>query len=240
MGGCAQKEIETVGYTEISNTTLEQSEAVMTGKIIEIRQDSILLADTKDNTGLYQVSINPLTADTFALSPGNVVEIGFDGLVLEIYPAIIANPDYIKCIEKGEDFVGLYHTIFEDLYETDPGLNSNIEFIALDFSKDKILMDSEKNALLYLLSNTTKIETRLANYEDLLAQKLVSIDEETGFAQLNNGILFSIETSELEKDTFQFTAEKWRSSLGSYVYYNCTAKKADGIWNYEIGSEMIS
>lgn len=242
IGGCTQNEIKTVYFTDnaTSNTTLEQSEKVMTGKIIEFRHDSILVSDTKDNTGLYQVSIDPLKEDLSTIRQGDFIEIGFDGLVLEIYPAIIANPDYIKFIDKGEDFVGLYHDVFKDLYETDSGLNKGIEFIAIDFTNDNILMDSEKNALLYLISNTTQIETRLASYEDLLTQKLVSVDEETGFTQLNNGILFTIETSELEKDAFQFTAEKWRSSLGAYVFYDCTAKKEDGSWSYKIGAEMIS
>jgi len=244
IGGCTKEELETpqpLDTDQVSNNIGEiQSEKVITGKIIETREESFLVADTEDENGLYQVSLDTLKGNTSEISAGDMVEIGFDGLVLEIYPAIIANPDYMVFLEKSEDFVGLYHDIFIDLYETDSGLNSGIDFIAVDLTKDNILTDSEKNALLYLLRNAAQVETRLATYDDLFLENLVSVDRETEFSQIDTGILFIMETSDLEKDSFQFTAEKWRSSLGAYVFYDCTAKKDKGIWGYEIGEEMIS
>ena len=39
-----------------------------------------------------------------------------------------------------------------------------------------------------------------------------------------------------------FDAEKWRSSLGAYCFYDCSAVWPEmGTWSgYQIGSEMIS
>ena len=42
--------------------------------------------------------------------------------------------------------------------------------------------------------------------------------------------------------TIFFNAEKWRSSLGAYIFQNCSAMWSQGgTWTgYQIGSEMIS
>ncbi|WP_304508874.1 hypothetical protein [Anaerotignum sp.] len=217
-----------------------KSEETMIGKIIKIDSDSIFVADTEDEHGLYQISASEFADETSNLSVGDIVEIGFDGLILEIYPGIIANVDYIMFLEKGEDFVGLYHDIFMDLYETDSGLNSDIDYIALDLTKDKNLTPSEKNALLYLLWCDMLIETRLATYDDLLAENLITINKNTGFSELENGMLLKLESTKAEDENFTFTAEKWRSSLGAYYFNNCDAKKENGKWTYSIGQEMIS
>lgn len=244
--GCSNEKLEEQNSSDNSQVVVTnhkpsiKSEETMIGKIIKIDSDSIFIADTEDENGLYQISASEFAEKTLNLSVGDIVEIGFDGLIFEIYPGIIANADYIMLLEKSEDFVGLYHDIFMNLYETDPGLNDNIDFIALDLTKDKNLTPSEKNALLYLLWCDTQIETRLATYDDLLAENLITIDNNTGFSELANGILFKLEASLAENKQFAFSAEKWRSSLGAYYFNNCTAKKEDGKWTYSIGEEIIS
>lgn len=246
MGGCAKKETSLPPAKDgpfVANegtTPTEKSEVTMLGKVIGGWDEAILIANTEDEHGLYQVSLDALSQDMSQIKPGDKVEIGFDGLVLEIYPAIITNPDYIKLLENGDDLVGLYHSIFQDLFEKDAGLNADIDFIAVDLSKDKLLTESEKNALLYLLGTSTQIETRQGNYESLLSENLIIRDENTGFSHLKTGLLLQLETSELNINSFRFTAEKWRSSLGAYTLYDCVAKKENGSWNYEIGAEMIS
>ncbi|WMI80107.1 hypothetical protein [Anaerotignum sp. MB30-C6] len=246
IGGCTKKELQTnkpVDNIFISNgavTTPVKSEKVIKAKIIKMQENTILVADNEEEHGLYQVTLGKSMGDISQFSPGNLIEIGFDGLVLESYPAVIANPDYIRFLETSDDFVGLYHNIFIKLFETDSALNSDIDFIALDLTEDEILTPSEKNALLYLFWSATQIETRLATFEDLLSENLITVDDSTGFAHLDTSILFSMETSELDDASFKFTAEKWRSSLGSYVFYDCIARKNNGVWDYEIGSEMIS
>ena len=52
-----------------------------------------------------------------------------------------------------------------------------------------------------------------------------------------SGCLFSLTGSAEEG----FTAEKWASGLGIYIFSNCTAQQnADGTWSYTVGAEAIS
>lgn len=225
--------------SETVYTSPKKSQQIITGKVIKIENEMILISDTMGN-GLYQINFPAYTGGISDINPGDLVEVGFDGMILEMYPAIVANPDYVILIEKGEDFVNFYCEILVDLFQTDPGLNSDISFIALDLTEDKNLSESEKKALLYLLWNATQIETRLATYDNLLSENLVTIDSETKFAQISNGILMKLESSKADKNRFTFTAEKWRSSLGAFWFTDCNAKKTNGQWSYTIGQEIIS
>ena len=225
---------------DINQKPSVQSEKIIKGKIIKIENDMLLIADTEDKSGLYQISTKKFLGDISKITTGDIVEIGFDGTILEIYPSIIANVDYIIFLKNGEDFVGLYYDILMQLYETDLELNSGIDFIALDLTKDNNLLDSEKTALLHLLWSKTQKQTNLATYEELLSENFITVDENSNYAQFKTGILFKLETSELEQEKFTFNAEKWRSSLGAYFFTNCEARKENGTWVYEIGTEMIS
>ncbi len=242
MDGCAY---ETTGasaptgvVSDAEDTNDPKTEATMTGKIMHIQEDMILVAEA--GNGLYQVPIKTLTENMQYLQGGDTVAIGFDGPILEMHPAIIGNPIYIKLLENGEDFVGFYAEVLTHLFETDPGLNDQISFIAVDFTKEENLTSGEKQALLYLLCNKTQVEARMATYEELLAENLVTIHKDTGFAMLDNGLLFHLDAEKMAENKFKFSADKWRSSLGSYSFSDCTAKKENGKWVYTIGAEMIS
>lgn len=241
--GCGKaKPAET---TEIPTTAVTnekpQKKSVQTihGKIIKMEKDMLLVAISEEKD-ICQVSTRAFIGDINQIKPGDLVEIGFSGMVLDIYPEIIANPDYVIFTEKSEDFVGLYYNILIDLFETDPALNSDINFIAIDLTEDENLTDSEKKALLYLLWNKTQIETRMATYDDLIADNLIVIEKDTGFAEIENGISINLKSTKAEKDTFTFSVQKWRSSLGAYGFADCTAKKENGKWSYIVGAEWIS
>ena len=68
------------------------------------------------------------------------------------------------------------------------------------------------------------------------------------FYEWEDGCLFSIESNEEhEGETYSlpvlfFNAEKWRSPLGAYCFYDCSAGWGEATaWNgYSVGSEMIS
>lgn len=241
--GCGKaKPAET---TEIPTTAVTnekpQKKSVQTlqGKIIKMEKDMLLVAISEEKD-ICQVSTSAFIGDITQIEPGDMVEIGFNGVVLDIYPEIIANPDYVISTVKGEDFVGLYYKILLDLFEVDPALNSDINLIALNLSEEENLTDSEKKALLYLLWNQTQIETRMATYDDLIAENLISIEKGTGFAKMENGIWVDMKSTKAEKDMFTFSVQKWRSSLGAYGFVDCTAKKEDGKWSYIVGGEMMS
>jgi len=242
-GGCADvpstKTVEKPNTATTNEKPTEKSAQTLHGKIIKMEKDMLLVAVTEEKD-ICQVSTSTFIGDITQVEPGDMVEIGFDGMVLDIYPEIIANPDYVIFTEKGEDFVGLYNNILLDLYQGDAGLNSDINLIALDLTEDENLTDSEKNALLYLLWNETQIVTRFATYDDLLAENLIVVEKDTKFANMENGILINLKSTKAEKNMFTFSVQKWRSSLGAYGFENCTAKKENEKWSYTVGSEMMS
>lgn len=214
--------------------------SIINTKVIDVNDDTILVADCDDENGLYQVTLTEDLGDLSDILKGDLIELGFDGLIMESYPAMIANPSYIKLQEKGDDFVGLYLNIFMDLYNADSGLNSEVNLLAVDLSKDEILSQGEKNALIFMLQNETQLSTRLATFDELVSEDLISVEDDTKFAFFDNGILFSIKTTSINNSKFEFSAQKWRSSMGAYFFDDATAKKKNGVWGYTVESYAIS
>ena len=143
--------------------------------------------------------------------------------------------------EKDNDVVELYRTVFNDLYEMDTALNSDIEFIALDLTRVENLSQEQQESLAQLLVEDTGLEVRFSTYKDLLDQRLIVYSEgDSSFTLFETGILFTFVTEDLEEDSFRFSADKWRSSLGAYGFSDCTATLTDDGWTYQVGSEFIS
>ncbi|MBP1757904.1 MAG: hypothetical protein H6Q61_153 [Firmicutes bacterium] len=139
------------------------------------------------------------------------------------------------------DIVALYRSVLNDLYERDTALNDGIVFIAMDFTRAENLTQEEKDTLAQQFAEDTGLEVRFSTYRDLLDQRLIVYSEGTSsFTFFETGILFTFVTEEVEDGSFEFTADKWRSSLGAYGFSDCTATLRDGSWSYEIGSEFIS
>jgi hypothetical protein len=53
-------------------------------------------------------------------------------------------------------------------------------------------------------------------------------------------MLIRFELSDVTEDSFTFDVSKWRSGTGAYFLNDCKAVKKSRVWNYTIGSEMIS
>ena len=99
------------------------------------------------------------------------------------------------------------------------------------------------------------MEAFAATFEELKEQGYLTSEplgdgapEGAAFLHWEDGCLFSITPSEDHEGenyslpTLFFNAEKWRSSLGAYSFYDCFAGWGQvSTWNgYQIGSEMIS
>lgn len=225
-----------VNHTEAS---LPQTEAVLKAKIMKVYDASVLVGSIEDDarpSDIYMIPLDVTTFGTSNLQAGAIVEIGYDGAVMEIYPAKLGAVEYIKVVEQKDDMVGFYETVFNELWETDKALNANIDMVAFDLSNADNLTDTEKNALIYILGNTFGLQTVTGTFEQLCDEGY--IDKEN--LVFENGILLKLEVLELAEDSFKFNAEKWRSGLGAYSFHDCTAKKTTNGWEYTIGSEMIS
>ncbi|MPM00567.1 hypothetical protein SDC9_46794 [bioreactor metagenome] len=225
-----------------SGTGLPKAGAVLSGKIMGMNDGTFLLAGT-GGADLYMVSSETEIfdkdenfADGSALKAGMTVEIGYSGTVLESYPAQLGTPSYIKITDQGDDLVGFYREILNDLWSMDEGLNSDLSVLAFDLSQVTNLTDAEKSALVYLVSGEHNAAGVTGTFDELCEQGY--IDKEKLF--FKTGLFFELELSDVTEDSFTFTVSKWRSGNGAYIFHECKAQKASAGWSYSIGSEMIS
>lgn len=250
MAACSQADTEPSGHTGSDNTgsgTPEDGNITLTARIMEIKGTSFLaanMAEDANDADIYWIhagdtqvigaSGGKLKSD--ALNEGMLVDILYDGVVMESYPMQIGNMKSIRVREESDDLAGFYMTVINDLYETDPGLNDGIERMAFDFSGISNMTEAEKTALVYRLGNFYEIEAIQGTHDELVEQGY--IDNKS--LSFETGILFIIELSNVEPDRFNFNIRKWRSGDGAYYFQDCTAEKSNGSWKYTIGSHMIS
>lgn len=200
------------------------------------------------------------------LEDGMTVDIFFNGAVEEIFPA---RPGEVYQVEGHSigteknpggscyDLCGLYLQVLDDLWQKDPGLNENISMAGLDLSAAPGgLTDSEKAALAWRFGELHGVEVLTGTFEELEEQGYFTAGplgegapEGAAFVRWEDGCLLSIKPNEgHEGEVYAglpvlfFDAEKWRSSLGAYCFYDCSAVWPEkGTWSgYQIGSEMIS
>lgn len=219
--------------------------------------------------GEIPVTLDGEAADASALEDGMVVEVSHSGVTLETYPAQFGQVYQIAGHSIGSeenpagtcyDLCGLYLQVLDDLWQEDPGLNDGISMAGLDLSQAPGgLTESEQAALAWRFGETHGVEVVQGTFDELKEQGYFTAShlstpapEEEGdsplWYQWEDGCLFSIKPNEGHTEemyslpTLFFDAEKWRSPLGAYCFYNCSAVWPEaGSWTgYDIGSEMIS
>lgn len=223
-------------------------------------------------TGVYRLNVKdvPVTLDGEAAEPsvledGMAVDVAFNGHVLESFPAQLGEVYSVSAWSRGRgrngggtmfDLCGLYLQVLDDLWKKDPALNEDVSQIALDLSRAPgELTEGEKLALVHRFGELHGVEAFAATFEELEKQGYLTSEplgngapEGAAFLHWEDGCLFSITPSEDHEGedyslpTLFFNAEKWRSSLGAYTFYDCSAMwPQGGTWTgYQIGSEMIS
>ena len=223
-------------------------------------------------TGVYRLNVKdvPVTLDGEAAEPsvledGMAVDVAFNGHVLESFPSQLGEVYSVSAWSRGRgrngggtmfDLCGLYLQVLDDLWKKDPALNGDVSQIALDLSQAPgEQTEGEKTALVHRFGELHGVEAFAATFEELEEQGYLTSEplgngapEGTAFVRWEDGCLFSITPSEDHEGesyslpTLFFNAEKWRSSLGAYTFYGCSATWPEsGPWTgYHIGSEMIS
>ncbi len=230
----------------------------MTCRIVDgAESGALMLAEGEDGpyggTGIYTLAVGetPVWIDgeekTAAdLKDGMLVEVCWNGLVAESYPAQLGEIYSLRAESRDtDDRCGLYLQVLEDLWEVDPGLNTSMEELGVDFSELTDLSTSEKAALTWAFGNAhglmpitgTLEEIWEAGYLTPMTEPAEGYEDSVALYGWEGGCLFSLSGS---ADT-AFRAEKWASGLGAYVFSDCTAKMgADGSWSYTVGSQAIS
>ena len=76
--------------------------------------------------------------------------------------------------------------------------------------------------------------------EELAEEGLIRADPDSGFEEFPAGLLLTVEDSIEADGRHTFSLQKYRSSLGAYCFYDCTARQEGDGWSYAVGAEMIS
>lgn len=230
-----------------SGQGVQMPEAIMTVKIMNIDGSEFLAANMDEGANsadIYKVKLEGIElldmsggkTDIGGLKTGMLIDIAYDGAVMESFPMQLGGIKSVRIKEEGDDLACLYMKVISDLYEIDPGLNDRIQRMAFDLSKTSNLKETEKTALVYMAGNEFGLETLRGTFDELCEQGY--IDKERLYFE--TGLLFTIEVESENSGSFVFDAQKWRSGLGAYFFIDCTAKKENGGWTYTIGSQAIS
>lgn len=204
-------------------------------------------------------------AEPSVLEDGMPVEVAFNGSVAESFPSQLGEVYSVSAWSRGQgkngggtafDLCGLYLQVLDDLWQKDPGLNEDVSQIALDLSQAPgDLTEGEKAALIWRFGELHGVEAFAATFEELKDQGCLSAEplgedapEGAAFLHWEDGCFFSITPNEdHEGEVYSlpvifFNAEKWRSSLGAYGFYDCSAGWGQmSAWSgYSVGSEMVS
>lgn len=222
--------------------------------------------------GVYRLNVKdvPVTLDGEAAEPsvledGMAVDVAFNGFVAESFPAQFGEVYSIAAWSRGQswnpmgtayDLCGLYLQVLDDLWQKDPALNEDVSRIALDLSRAPgDLTEGEKAALIWRFGELHGAEAFAATFEELKEQGYLTSEplgegapEGAAFLHWEDGCLFSITPNEDHTEEVYslpvifFNGSKWRSSLGAYGFYDCSAGWGQAsTWNgYSVGSEMIS
>lgn len=256
----------------VSSLAEDEAPAYLTCRIVDGAEDGILLLaeldtplsgsrdDRHDGKSVYRLALTadaPVYLDGRPASAGDLtdgipLEIAFNGLVLESFPAQLGEIYSVSAYSIGTpqcpggsyyDLCGLYLQALDDLWKKDPALNENISKISLDLTQAPGgLLESEQSALRWRFGELHGVEVLDLTFEELRDQGYLTASplstpapKEEG-ADLSNlryswedGCLFSIRANGSHGaecyalPTLFFDVEKWRTPLAAYCLYDCSA-----------------
>ena len=155
-------------------------------------------------------------------------------LLMALSIVLLCACDAPDIAEPPEQQEGAYFAVFEKLYEVDPGLNGDIEYIAFDLTDVKLEDTSLLIGLFQEFCDNNGYSLLLDDFEGL---------NEKGYIQdlyFPNGILIAFKDNELTEDTLVIEARKWRSGRGA-IGAEYTVKLEDSTWNItKIANQWIS
>lgn len=252
-----------------ANSVALPAEVTLLCRIVDGAADGdLLLAEQGENRhGVYLLPVEGLgvtldgkAATAADLQDGMLVEVFYDGMVLESFPGRLPNAVGLAAATPDggglTDLCGLYLQVLEDLWGRDSGLNSDISMIGLDLSDAPgDLSPAEKSAIAYRFGQSHGLPTVEGTWDELVEQGYITgtplgngAPENAKFYEWKDGCLFSISANTQHTGeayslpTLFFDAEKWRSVLGAYFFSDCSVVWPEfGPWTgYNIGGEMIS
>lgn len=250
-------------------TSLRIVDGAETGQLVLAgeRESDVYTLDMKD----IKVFLDGKKADASALEDGMMAEIVHSGWIQTTYPGQFSDVYEVRVYSLGSeknpggsyyDVCGLYLQVLEDLWNADPGLNSEIQYISVDLTDAPgNLTDGEKAAIAWIFGGKHGVQALTLNSEELKEQGYfteivytgtglpMSSDDNRPKAYLwEDGVLFTIidnmgqDAVSYSLPVIKFNAWKWRTPLGAYWFSNCSAVWPQmGTWSsYNIEYELIS
>lgn len=219
------------------------------GSLVSFAGGSADFKDGSDGGEMGSGGSTGYSVATDVLQAGDLLEIAFDGSIMESYPAQIS-ASALRVTGSEGSLVSFYLDVLTEWYEEDPALNDGITQIGFDLTKVGSLTEAEKSALIYLMSARCGKEPVTGTFEELCENG--QIDREKPYWE--DGVLFTL--SEAPEDvtgddsdiagtpdgttSFFFSVQKWRGGLGAIGSSNCRAEWKDGSWHYTAGEIWIS
>lgn len=250
-------------------TSLRIVDGAETGQLVLAgeRESDVYTLDMKD----IKVFLDGKKADASALEDGMMAEIVHSGWIQTTYPGQFSDVYEVRVYSLGSeknpggsyyDVCGLYLQVLEDLWNADPGLNSEIQYISVDLTDAPgNLTDGEKAAIAWIFGGKHGVQALTLNSEELKEQGYfteivytgtglpMSSDDNRPKAYLwEDGVLFTIidnmgqDAVSYSLPVIKFNAWKWRTPLGAYWFSDCSAVWPQmGVWSsYNVEHEMIS
>ncbi|MBQ2926203.1 MAG: hypothetical protein IJE03_05190 [Ruminiclostridium sp.] len=218
--------------------------ATMSCRVMEEEDGSLLLAQVDGRawdvftTSSREVEVKFEDPARTEIEEGDLVEIIFDGTVMETYPAQLGNIQEIWVWADGfDDTAMLYLEVFEDMVEEDAALAHDADMIGLDLS-ETALSPAEQAAAALLLEGETGLTVLEGTWEELVDQGY--IDGENLYWE--DGYFLSATETQRTDTGLTFSAQLWRSGLGALFYSDCnTGREVNGPWEeYIIGAVAVS
>lgn len=214
-----------------TSTTMELKICTVNGSSVR----GVGLSETYSEVYDFSCALKQLRGAEAPL-PGMVMEIGFDGTVLETWPAQI-HADTVTFKEQQTDYFSLYYQILEDILKEDDGLNGDVSKFGFDLTEVSALSESEKQLLAFEFSSAHGVESLQGTLRELMDEGY--IDEENLYWE--DGLHFTIKEKEVKSGKVIYSVQKWRSGLGAAGYSNTASLDKNGQWVFaEITDMWIS
>ena len=140
------------------------------------RESDVYTLDMKD----IKVFLDGKKADVSALEDGMMAEIVHSGWIQTTYPGQFSDVYEVRVYSLGSeknpggsyyDVCGLYLQVLEDLWNADPGLNSEIQYISVDLTDAPgNLTDGEKAAIAWIFGGKHGVQALTLSSEELKEQ----------------------------------------------------------------------
>ena len=166
-----------------------------------------------------EISLNDLRV-------GDLVEIIYNGVILESYPAQISS--YRIQLKEESLLINGYMALIDDIYQEDSALNSDITILAIDTTDMTNITEIEKQRLFIKLQDKYGLEVVEGTFDELVKEGLIDKDN----LLFDEGVLIKIKKPiyDEKKNCLKCGTKKWRSGTGAIGSDDVTAQYDGTTW----------